>query len=216
MTNYLDGLIPFTRWITPATNTKRFTTQMYLYMLPQSRKDMPSEMLIPTPDNGVEHTAALFAPAKSFLSRAATNSIILFPPQAFLLTLVDKIFQELNQSSETPNPQQITAQRNKLLAFLKQVPTAETEKGRDHKTAMIPWGDKVMSPHNLFIRKEDKRIVLGLDKPGPELRGSDRGGDWERVVLVNFGKGGPSDVEVRRREDVLEEERKSKAADFKL
>ncbi|KAI6769513.1 hypothetical protein HG530_004142 [Fusarium avenaceum] len=212
----LDGLIPFTRWITPATNTKRFTTQMYLYMLPQSRKDMPSEMLIPTPDNGVEHTAALFAPAKSFLSRAATNSIILFPPQAFLLTLVDKIFQELNQSSETPNPQQITAQRNKLLAFLKQVPTAETEKGRDHKTAMIPWGDKVMSPHNLFIRKEDKRIVLGLDKPGPELRGSDRGGDWERVVLVNFGKGGPSDVEVRRREDVLEEERKSKAADFKL
>ncbi|KAH7256353.1 hypothetical protein BKA59DRAFT_467298 [Fusarium tricinctum] len=212
----LDGLIPFTRWITPATNTKRFTTQMYLYMLPQSRNDMPSEMLIPTPDNGVEHTAALFAPAKSFLSRAATNSIILFPPQAYLLTLVDKIFQELNQSSETPDPQQITAQRKKLLSFLEQVPTAETEKGQDHKTAMIPWGDKVMSPHNLFIRKQDKRIVLGLDKPGPELRGSDRGGDWERVVLVNFGKGGPTNVEVRRREDVLEEERKSKAAETKL
>ncbi|KAM0253511.1 hypothetical protein ACHAP5_000540 [Fusarium lateritium] len=212
----LDGLIPFTRWITPATNTKRFTTQMYLYMLPQSRNDMPSEMLIPTPDNGVEHTAALFAPAKSFLSRAATNSIILFPPQAYLLSLVDKIFTELHQSSEAPDSEQITAQRKKIISFLKQVPTAETEKGQGHKTAMIPWGEKVMSPHNLFIRKHDKRIVLGLDKPGPELRGSDRGGDWERVVLVNFGKGGPTNVEVRRRKDVLEEERKSKDDEVKL
>ncbi|KAF5680884.1 NUDIX family hydrolase [Fusarium heterosporum] len=212
----LDGLIPFTRWITPATNAKRFTTQMYLYMLPQSRIDMPSEMLIPTADNGVEHTAALFAPAKSFLSRAATNSIILFPPQAYLLTLVDKIFQTPNQSSEEPDPLLIKAQRVKLLSFLEQIPTAETEKGQGHKTSTIPWGDKVMSPHNLFIRKSDKRIVLGLDKPGPELRGSDRGGDWERVVLVNFGKGGPTNVEIRRREDVLEEERKSKDLDEKL
>ncbi|RFN55537.1 hypothetical protein FIE12Z_183 [Fusarium flagelliforme] len=206
----LDGLIPFTRWVTPAANNKRFTTQMYLYMLPQSRDDMPSEMLIPTPDNGVEHTAALFAPAQSFLSRASTNSIILFPPQHFLLTLVSMIL------SEGAEPLQVTEQREKLLSFLEQVPTAETKKGQEHKTAMIPWSDKVMSPHNLFIRKQDKRIVLGLDKPGPELRDSDRGGDWERVVLVNFGKGGPTNVEVRRREDVLEEERQSKSQEERL
>lgn len=81
---------------------------------------------------------------------------------------------------------------------------------------MIPWSEKVMSPHNLFIRQQDKRIVLGLDKPGPELRGSERGGDWEHVVLVNFGKGGPTNVEVRRREDALEEERKVKADSEKL
>lgn len=73
-----------------------------------------------------------------------------------------------------------------------------------------------MSPHHLFIRKQDKRIVLGLDKPGPELKGSERGGDWERVVLVNFGKGGPTNVEVRRRDDVLEEERQSKAQEERL
>ncbi|KAF5027121.1 hypothetical protein F66182_786 [Fusarium sp. NRRL 66182] len=258
----LDGLIPFTRWITPALNTKRFTTQMYLYMLPQSRSNIPSEMHIPTPDNGIEHTAALFAPAQSFLSRASTNSIILFPPQAYLLTLVANILQN------TPGgPLQIASQRERLLSFLERVPTTEdedinlsemmshveefkrmngeellqqlmkedgvgsieeyiqlqharlgsfNEKSNTHKTAMIPWGDKVMSPHNLFIRKDDKRIVLGLDKPGPELKGSDRGGDWERVVLVNFGKGGPTNVEVRRREDVLDEERKSKVSDEKL
>ncbi|KAF4440266.1 hypothetical protein F53441_12356 [Fusarium austroafricanum] len=212
----LDGLIPFTRWITPATNTKRFTTQMYLYMLPQSRGDMPSEMLIPTPDNGVEHTAALFAPPQSFLSRASTNSIILFPPQYYLLSLVAKAFQNLDESSDGQRPLRITAQRERLLSFLERVPTAETEKGQAHKTAMIPWGEKVMSPHNLFIRKQDKRIVLGLDKPGPELRGSDRGGDWEHVVLVNFATGGPTDVEVRRREDALEEERTTKAQDERL
>ncbi|KAF4343256.1 nucleoside diphosphate-linked moiety X motif 19 mitochondrial [Fusarium beomiforme] len=211
-----DGLIPFTRWITPATNTKRFTTQMYLYMLPQSRSDMPSEMLIPTPDNGVEHTAALFAPPESFLSRASTNSIILFPPQYYLLTLVAKVFQNSKESSNGNGTQQITAQRENLLSFLNRVPTAETAKGQAHKTAMIPWSEKVMSPHNLFIRKQDKRIVLGLDRPGPELRGSERGGDWEHVVLVNFGKGGPTNVEVRRREDALEEERKFKADGEKL
>ncbi|RSL70995.1 hypothetical protein CEP53_001650 [Fusarium sp. AF-6] len=211
----LDGLIPFTRWITPTINAKRFTTQMYLYMLPLTRSDMPSEMLIPTPDNGVEHTAASFAPAKTFLSRAADNSIILFPPQAYLLTLVSDIFTSRFGSLEE-GPLQLAAQRKKLLSFLKRTPTAETEKGKEHKTAAIPWGDKVMSPHNLFIRKEDKRVVLGLDKPGPELQGSERGGDWERVVLVNFGKGGPTNVEVRRREDVLEEEKKSQASSEKL
>ncbi|KAM5384426.1 hypothetical protein ACJZ2D_001462 [Fusarium nematophilum] len=211
----LDGLIPFTRWITPTINAKRFTTQMYLYMLPLTRSSMPSEMLIPTPDNGIEHTAALFAPAQTFLSRAAANSIILFPPQAYLLTLVASIFTGPSGSLEE-GPLQNAAQRKRLLNFLGRVPTAETDKGKGHRTALIPWGDKVMSPHNLFIREDDKRVVLGLDKPGPELKGSERGGDWERVVLVNFGKGGPTNVEVRRREDVLEEERKSKAGEEKL
>lgn len=68
-----------------------------------------------------------------------------------------------------------------------------------------------MSPHSLFVREADGRVVLGLDRPGAELDGSGRGGHWEQVVLVNFGKHGPRDVEVRRREDVLTEERKSKA-----
>ncbi|KAF4497347.1 NUDIX family hydrolase [Fusarium agapanthi] len=212
----LVGLIPFTRWITPATNTKRFTTQMYLYMLPQSKSNWPFQMIIPTPDGGIEHTAALFAPAESFLARAATNSIILFPPQYFLLSLIAKVFQNSKVSSDGQGSSQITAQRENLLSFLSRVPTAETEKGQAHKTAMIPWSEKVISPHNLFIRQQDKRIVLGLDKPGPELRGSERGGDWEHVVLVNFGKGGPANVEVRRREEALEEERKVKADRKKL
>ncbi|KAF7553750.1 hypothetical protein G7Z17_g3418 [Cylindrodendrum hubeiense] len=210
-----DGLVPFTRWITPAINPKRFTTQMYLYLLPLTRNNMPSEMLIPTPDNGVEHTTALFAPAQTFLSRASANSIILFPPQAYLLRLVSIIFSSTAASPEE-GPLHLASQREKLLAFISSVPTAETEKGKQHETALIPWSDKVMSPHTLFVRKSDNRVVLALDKPGPELKDSERGGDWARVVLVNFGKGGPTNVEIRGREEVLEEERESKTDEQKL
>lgn len=69
-----------------------------------------------------------------------------------------------------------------------------------------------MSPRTLFVRGEDGRVVLGLEKPGPELEGSTRGGDWERVVLVRFTKKGPVEVEVRGREEIFEEERRWKTA----
>ncbi|CAM1504427.1 Fc.00g020180.m01.CDS01 [Cosmosporella sp. VM-42] len=213
----LAGLVPFTRWITPTANKKRFTTQMYLYLLPLTKGHMPAEMHIPTPDNGVEHTAALFAPAKTFLTRASRNEIILFPPQAYLMTLIAGLFTGKPKSnSSMDGPIHLASQRRKLLSFIKRVPTAETAKGKEHHTSQITWGEKVVSPHNLFVRSGDGRVVLGLDKPGPELKGSHRGGDWERVVLVNFGKGGPTDVEVRHREDVLEEEKKVKAEQEKL
>lgn len=68
----------------------------------------------------------------------------------------------------------------------------------------------------MFIREGDGRVVLGLEKPGLELKGSDRAGDWDRVVLVSFGKGGPSKVEVRLREDILKEEKGSGSGDSKL
>ena len=187
---------------------KRFTTQMYLYLLPLERQTsaLPSEMLVPTPDGGVEHTAATFAPAQTFLERAAARDIILFPPQAYLLTLISRFVSAAAEA----RPQQV-AQRQALLDFLQSIPTADTPRGREHETAGISWADKVISPHNLFIRQADSRVVLGLDKPGKELKGSGRGGDWERVALVKFAKGGPTDVEVSLREDVLEEEKKTKS-----
>jgi hypothetical protein len=201
------NLIPFTRWVTPNNVPKRFTTQMYLYLLPLTSSDSPpSEMLVPTPDGGVEHTAATFATAESFLSRAAAGDIILFPPQAFLLTLASRFLS--SSSSDTS----YAAQREKLLAFIRATPTADTPRAREQAVSQISWGDKCISPHNLFIREGDGGVVLGLDKPGPELKGSGRGGDWDRVVLVRFTRGGPSEVEVRMRDDVLEEERQVKKA----
>ncbi|CAH0029830.1 unnamed protein product [Clonostachys rhizophaga] len=209
-----SNLRPFTRWITPTNVPKRFTTQMYLYMLPLA-SNLPSEMLVPTPDGGVEHTAAVFAPAQHFLSLAASKDIILFPPQAFLLVLLTRFISAAAAASEA-SLEEFTSQRERLLSFLEQVPTAETAKGKEHPTSRISWADKVMSPHNLFIRASDGRIVLGIDKPGPELKGTTRGGDWERVVLVRFTKAGPTEVEIRLRQDVLEEERQAKGGGNKL
>ncbi|KAG5924831.1 hypothetical protein E4U61_006416 [Claviceps capensis] len=201
------NLVPFTRWITPTDMPKRFTTQMYIYMLPISNKSMPSEMLIPTPDGGIEHTAAHFAPPQFFLARAADNAIILFPPQVYLLTLLARYLKGSTNDLEA-GPVHYTAQRKKLVSFLRRRVTAETDKGKNHATAGISWADKVMNPYVILRRERDERVVMALDKPGPELETScDRGGDWERVVLAKFGKGGPSGVEVRMREEILEEER---------
>ncbi|QUC17403.1 uncharacterized protein UV8b_01644 [Ustilaginoidea virens] len=206
------GLTPFTRWITPASMAKRFTTQMYLYQLPvsPSREGPPSEMLVPTADGGVEHTAAQFAPVQAFLQRAAEGGIVLFPPQAYLMALLGRFLAGPPAAAADPEAADPEAaalhyagQRSRLAAFLGQVVTADTERGRRHRTAGIAWADKAICPYHVLLREEDGRVVLGLDKPGPELEGTDRGGDWERVALVKFGAGGPSDVEIRMREDVV-------------
>ncbi|KAI8312620.1 Structure-specific endonuclease subunit SLX4 [Colletotrichum sp. SAR11_240] len=206
-------LMPFTRWVTPTNVPKRFTTQMYIYMLPHSASTgaeaAEHEIIVPTPDGGVEHTAAKFDDASAWLSRADKGEIILFPPQYYLLFLVA---QFCKGSSSGSGVEHFAAQREQLKEFLKRIPTAESEAARKQPTSEIPWADKVMSPHNLFIREEDNRVVLGIDKPGPELKGSGRGGDWERVVLVKFTREGPRKVEVRGREEVLREEKEAKRA----
>ncbi|KAJ4996325.1 Structure-specific endonuclease subunit SLX4 [Colletotrichum sp. SAR 10_66] len=209
----VDRLMPFTRWVTPTNVPKRFTTQMYIYMLPHSASTgaeaAEHEIIVPTPDGGVEHTAAKFDDASVWLSRADKGEIILFPPQYYLLFLVA---QFCKGSSSGAGVEHFAAQREQLKEFLKRIPTAESEAARKQPTSEIPWADKVMSPHNLFIREVDNRVVLGIDKPGPELKGSGRGGDWERVVLVKFTREGPRKVEVRGREEVLKEEKEVKRA----
>lgn len=209
------NLIPFTRWITPTAVPKRFTTQMYIYMLPISRARVPSEMLIPTPDGGIEHTAAQFAPAAAWLQRAREGAVMLFPPQHYLLHMLAG-FAGATTASLEEGPLHFSSQRKKLLAFLRRVPTADLTDGDAHATARIPWADKVMCPHNLLVRAADGRLVLGLEKPGPELEGSARGGDWDRVALVRFTKSGPRDVDIRRRVDILREEREAATAGDKV
>ncbi len=54
----VEGLVPFTRWLTPANIPKRYSTQMYLYFLPlESGPELgkqTNQMHIPTPDGGVD------------------------------------------------------------------------------------------------------------------------------------------------------------------
>ncbi|RDL32953.1 Uncharacterized protein BP5553_08392 [Venustampulla echinocandica] len=191
-----DSLIPFTRWVTPANLPKRFTTQMYVYFLPLTQSSPAAKTVIhvPTSDGGLEHTTALFAPCTRWLDLATRNEIILFPPQFYLIHLLCTF---LTPSSAPLSTTELQAQRSAVMEFLE---TDGDGKG-------VKWADKVMSPVGLMLRKSDGRSVLALDKPGPELKGSKRRGDEKRVVLVKFGKNGPRDVEVRMKEEVLEEER---------
>lgn len=213
----VERLLPFTRWITPKAikGGRRFTTQMYLYMIPDAADGTAAEaarqreMIVPTPDGGVEHTAARFDDATSWLEKARSGELILFPPQVYLLHLVAQFCSGAAPSSPREARAHYASQREKLVAFLQKVPTSDSGKAAEHPTSTIPWSDKVMSPRNLFVRSSDDRIVLGVDAPGPELKGTGRGGDHERVVLVSFTHEGPRRVEIMDREEAFREERET-------
>lgn len=188
---------------------------MYLYMLPLSSSDSTpsaaadvaaaasqSEAVLPTPD-GTEITTSIFEDASTWLARQKRGEVILFPPQAFLLTLVA---QHCTGGPPSSSAEHYASQRESLLAFLHKTPTATHPKAVKQATSHISWADKVISPVTALMRA-DGRAVLSLERPGPELKGSGRGGDWERVVLVRFARGTATEVEVRDREEVFAEER---------
>ncbi|KAI1082122.1 hypothetical protein F5B20DRAFT_569541 [Whalleya microplaca] len=213
----IDNLLPFTRWITPQSQPRRFSTPMYIYMLPLSTSDDPaisaaqSEAMVPTPDGGMEITAARFDHASAWLEKQRKGEIILFPPQCFLLHILSQFLTGPSAVSLSPSEvvDHYRTQRETVRSFLTTVPTTSEPRAARHSTAQIPWADKVISPTTLGMRQRDRRVILGLDKPGTELKGTDRGGVWEHVVLVKFDKGVPKNVEVRLREEVLAEEREA-------
>ncbi|KAK4223446.1 hypothetical protein QBC38DRAFT_459325 [Podospora fimiseda] len=183
----LDGLIPFTRWVTPPNMKKRFTTQMYIYLMPLSVKGRIQERaVVPTHDGGLEHTELAFDAISNWLEKAKQGKVVLYPPQFYILSVLEPFFSR-NKKND------VEEQRKEFLEFVKRVPTAEGGK----ETEMIAWEEKVMSP-TVVGRKEDGRLIMGLDKPGPELEGTDggRGGDGWRRIVVRFGKEGPSEVSV--------------------
>lgn len=209
----LEGLTPFTRWVTPTNVPKRFTTQMYLYFLPTlggtklaegddgkdgEEVDIPS----PTTDGGKEHTTARFLPASAWLRLAQEGRIILFPPQFFLLHQVAQHLDTLKSptdygsiSREAVPREELEARRKGLLEFVKQ--------------GSPPWTDMCISPTVLPARdgkkREDGRSVLGLSRPGPELEKQRPGptGPTDQCVVIGFRKEGPRQVAVVSREDAL-------------
>ncbi|KAJ2895022.1 hypothetical protein MKZ38_006977 [Zalerion maritima] len=212
----VSSLIPFTRWITPMGVKKRFTTQMYLYLLPLTTAGaVEEEAILPTPDGdgGVEHTAATFAPAGTWLSKARRGEIILMPPQAYLLHLVHTLFHGPFDGLPYSRPlTDMQEQRARLLEWIDMTPTASGSSGKEG--AMIPWKDKIMSPVMSFRRTYDKKVVLALDGVARELK--ERKGDPDRVVLVNFEKGDARQVEVRMRDQVVREEKEGDGEKSKI
>lgn len=186
------SLIPFTRWLTPINVPRqRFSTQMYIHLLPLSCSSKPrAQNTIPTSDGGVENTEAGFKPVAEWLRLFRENKLILFPPQFYLLSLLALFLHE------SPDIQTLQAQRDALLDFVE-----EKEDGEPG------WGEKSISPQPLF--KLGQKMVFGLDQPGPELAETGRRGDGKRVITWIFKDGRPQELEVRWRADV---ERETKEA----
>ena len=226
LTHWSEGLIPFTRWVTPTNVPRRFTTQMYIYFLPTSSatpltpqgqdatnpedgEGFEPEVAIPTPttDGGLEHTTARFLPASAWLRLAQEGRIILFPPQFFLLHQAAQHLDNLSSPTaygsitrdHVPR-EELEARRKRLVDFI--------------KSGDPPWTEKCISPVPQAPGKrrarEDGRGVLGLDRPGPELEAANAGrrGHYEDCVLVDFRKEGPRRVAVVSREEAMKLEPK--------
>ncbi|CAG8000602.1 unnamed protein product [Penicillium nalgiovense] len=201
----IGQLIPFTRWVTPTNVPKRYTTQMYLYFLPlpvnvdkKLLDQLPAEgeheeHQLPTSDGGIEVTEAQFLPASAWVSRAQNAEIILFPPQFLLLHLVSGFLDR--EPRANASVEEMEKRRQALVEFV--------------HSGSPPWTEKCISP-KMVLMTGDGRSVLGLGDPGPELKGSSKRGESERVVLVRFKKGSAREVAVRWKKDVLQEEREKK------
>jgi hypothetical protein len=229
----LEGLTPFTRWITPPTVPKRFSTQMYLYFLPlgstsptkhasaSSNKTPPNagldgedEIVIPNPthDGGIEHTAARFLPPNKWIDLARQNRIILFPPQFFLTLLLAPYLASTVTSPSSPIPPaaQLQAERDSLQTFLSAPRSYRGEREISFAEACISpivlgkgeYGEKDQDGVGEGVGRDT--AVLTLDRPGEGLESKGRRGLKEWVVTTKFKREGPRDVDVRRREDVLE------------
>ncbi|KAL8823643.1 MAG: hypothetical protein Q9191_005675 [Dirinaria sp. TL-2023a] len=193
----LNSLAPFTRWLTPITAPRRYSTQMYLYLLPlSSSPDLPDITQIPTSDGGIEHTKAEFRPVCDWLSRYKANEIILFPPQFFLLTVLAPFLDPV------PDPgdfDALNAQRSKLVDFWRRQENGEPS-----------WPEKCISPYPTW--KDGKRVFLALDKAGPEVEDTGRKGDGKRLITCILRDGRPQSLEVRCREDVIKQRRRTEGS----
>ena len=191
-----QGLVPFTRWLTPANIPKRYSTQMYLYFLPLESGlglgKQTHQIHIATPDGGVEHTAAKFAWAGEWVEAALRGECVLFPPQFFLLSLVGDFLKPPSDGNGELDTEQLREQRRQMMEFVR---------GGDP-----PWGEKCISPNS--IKQSGDTLWMGLGDAGPELAGTARSGEKERVLRIELsgeverGRRTPRPKEVVMRKDL--------------
>jgi hypothetical protein len=177
---------------------KRYTTQMYLYFLPLPTSSVePSigplpvgaEAVIPTPtaDGGVEHTAARFLPAQTWISMARSGEIILFPPQFFLLSIVAKSLPPVRQDAYSNV--ELQQHRRRL---------EQSVKGGSPSL-----GSACISPGMIGKPMKDGRTMLSLGYPGGEVVKLGRQGLKDWVVILGRNKSGaPSQLEVKHRTEL--------------
>ncbi|RPA87587.1 hypothetical protein BJ508DRAFT_196710, partial [Ascobolus immersus RN42] len=141
-----DGLMEFTRWITPPNQKKRFDAQMYLYFMKEFRSE--AERMdgknkveeLPTTDGGVEVISTGFFGIEEALEMYGRKEITLFPPQFYLLNVL-KHFLGSHLKEEN------SVKRAKLTSYLQN----------------SDFGTRTIQPSVLEVL-DDGRVVLGFGK----------------------------------------------------
>lgn len=167
---------------------------MYLYFLPiavptnyKESNPIDGEAVIPPPthDGGLEHTAAQFLAPDQWIKRAQEGSIILYPPQFFLLSM---IAQFLKPTWDAYTTIELERQRRALDKFVA---------GGDPA-----WKDVCISPVMIGAALKDGRNLLNLEYPGDEVKGQGRRGNKDYMVTMGHKEGSPSKVEVHSKKDI--------------
>lgn len=162
-----EGMVEFSRWITPPNQKKRFDAQMYLYFMKEFRdeagkgegKSKVEEL--PTTDGGVEVISTGFFGIEEALEMYNRKEITLFPPQFYLLNVL-KHFLGAHLKEDN------AVKRGRLLNYLQS----------------SDFGNRKIEPRALQMF-DDGKMILGFGKDGKF--GSIKG--W-------YGKSGPKDFEL--------------------
>ncbi|RDX56439.1 hypothetical protein OH76DRAFT_387682 [Lentinus brumalis] len=111
---YVEGLLPFTRWITPAPLPKRFDTRFYVTFLDEARpagfSSGDKQERLPTPDGGQEVIEARFLHPAKALEEFYAQRISLFPPQLYLLKTLAEVLQGTQNTVEQRDRVRILSQ----------------------------------------------------------------------------------------------------------
>jgi 8-oxo-dGTP pyrophosphatase MutT (NUDIX family) len=162
-----DGLVEFSRWITPQNMKKRFDAQMYLYFMKEFQDEAGKGKAqnkveeLPTTDGGIEVISTGFFGIEEALEMYSRKEITLFPPQFYLLHVL-KHFLGAHLKEDN------TAKRGRLSTYLQN----------------SDFGNRTIEPSVLEVL-DDGKVILGFGQDGKfgRIRGA-------------FGKSGPKGFEL--------------------
>ncbi|KAI5822826.1 hypothetical protein K523DRAFT_358100 [Schizophyllum commune Tattone D] len=182
----VDALLPFTEWVTPVEQPRRFRTKFFLAFLPSASSSGftagDKQEQIPTPDGGQEVISARFVRPADALAEFEAGRISFMPPQFYILTTLAGIFD----GGGAVDP------RSKI-----------------ERLAQGPFGRMVINPRRLDAADasysksgvEERETVLTYE--GDEARGGPRG--RRHRAVVRFAKGGiTTGIRLERNFDIFE------------
>ncbi|KAI5900532.1 uncharacterized protein SCHCODRAFT_02608140 [Schizophyllum commune H4-8] len=185
----VDALLPFTEWVTPVEQPRRFRTKFFLAFLPSVSSSTTftagdKQEQIPTPDGGQEVISARFVRPADALAEFEAGRISFMPPQFYILTTLAGIFGG--------GDAQAVDARSKI-----------------ERLARGPFGRMAINPRRLNANDashpkssvEEGETVLTYE--GDEARGGPRG--RRHRAVVRFAKGGNTTrIRLERNFDIFE------------